>query len=143
MITLQILPVSGNVNNFPYTGVLGVTDVVVRGRVVAGLDERASGKAPEVRRIVVRLVRVDAWDGKASRDMTKDVVDERVLWTPESGADAERLEPREHRFALRVPHDVVGLSKMQFKVGTCQASVAWRIEACASSSRSLCTRRRR
>ncbi|GAA5845302.1 hypothetical protein JCM9279_004835 [Rhodotorula babjevae] len=129
MITLQILPVSGNVNNFPYTGVLGVTDVVVRGRVVAGLDERASGKAPEVRRIVVRLVRVDAWDGKASREVIKDVIDERVLWTPESGADAERLEPREHRFALRVPHDVVGLSKMQFKVGTCQASVAWRIEA--------------
>ncbi|GAA5939673.1 hypothetical protein JCM3775_002083 [Rhodotorula graminis] len=129
MITLQILPVSGNVNNFPYTGVLGVTDVVVRGRVVAGLDERASGKAPEVRCIAVRLVRVDAWDGKASRDVTKDVVDERVLWTPESGADAERLEPREHRFALRVPHDVVGLSKMQFKVGTCQASVTWRIEA--------------
>ncbi|BGP43661.1 hypothetical protein JCM10450v2_007842 [Rhodotorula kratochvilovae] len=129
MITLQILPASGNANNFPFTGVLGVSDVIVRGRLVAALDERASGKPPEARRIAVRLVRVDGWEGKVSRETVRDVVDEKTLWTPEDGADAERFSPREYRFSLRVPHDTQGLSKMQFKVGACQASVTWRIEA--------------
>ncbi|GAA5822499.1 hypothetical protein JCM3770_002437 [Rhodotorula araucariae] len=129
MITLQILPASGNANHFPFTGVLGVSDVVVRGRLVAGIDERATGKAPAVRRIAVRLVRTDGWEAKATRDVAKDVVDEKTLWTPSEGADAERYTPNQYRFALRVPHDTRGLSKMQFKLGACQASVAWRIEA--------------
>ncbi|GJN94508.1 hypothetical protein Rhopal_007590-T1 [Rhodotorula paludigena] len=133
MLTLQILPAHGNVNNFSFSGILGVSDVVVRGRVAAGLDERASGKAPEVRRIVVRLVRLDAWDGKAFKQLNKEVVDEATLWTPADGADAERLQPSEHRFLLRVPRDAKGLSKMQFKVGACQASVFWRLEAYAET----------
>ncbi|BGP11554.1 hypothetical protein JCM10049v2_007463 [Rhodotorula toruloides] len=123
MLILSILPLSGNANNwFPFSGTLGLTDIIVKGKVVASYDERASGKPPDVSSVVVRLVRVETCAGKTARQ----VVTEGTVWEARKGVEAEQLPLEDHRFCLTMPKETPGLSMMKIARGP---TVAWHVEA--------------
>ncbi|BGP35538.1 hypothetical protein JCM10296v2_007378 [Rhodotorula toruloides] len=123
MLILSILPLSGNGNNwFPFSGTLGLTDIIVKGKVVASFDERASGKPPDVSSVVVRLVRVETCAGKSARE----VITEGTVWQAREGVEAEQLPLEDHRFCLTMPRETQGLSMMKIARGP---TVAWHVEA--------------
>ncbi|KAK4330782.1 Proteophosphoglycan ppg4 [Rhodotorula toruloides] len=123
MLILSILPLSGNGNNwFPFSGTLGLTDIIVKGKVVASYDERASGKPPDVSSVVVRLVRVETCAGKSARE----VITEGTVWQAREGVEAEQLPLEDHRFCLTMPKETQGLSMMKIARGP---TVAWHVEA--------------
>lgn len=128
MLILAILPLSGNGNNwFPFSGTLGMTDVVVKGKVAASFDERASGKPPDVRSVVVRLVRLETCAGKTARE----VIAEETVWSASEGVEAEQLPLEDHRFTLTMPRETHGLSMMKIARGP---TVAWHVEARESTT---------
>ncbi|BGP27800.1 proteophosphoglycan ppg4 [Rhodotorula toruloides] len=123
MLVLSIIPLAGNGNNwFPFSGTLGLTDIIVKGKVVTTYDERASGKPPDVSSVVVRLVRVETCGGKTSRE----VITEVTVWHAGEGVEGEQLPLEDHKFCLTMPRETQGLSMMKIARGP---TVAWHVEA--------------
>ncbi|GAA5983949.1 hypothetical protein JCM11641_001404 [Rhodosporidiobolus odoratus] len=131
MLTLNISRSNGNSSaggTFPFSGQYGIEDVLVRGSIIAGVDERAPERGQLVESIFARIARVEAFGGTSK----KEIICEQRVWKAATPA-GEKVSKGEWKFKLVVPKENKGLSRMDLTCGLRAVSVVWRVEACTLS----------